>query len=87
MPVALSRSGGTATVTITVNVADIVAAVGISAAEKKAQAIQRAAAELSSAIVASGQTDAEIDAQVAALKAQADTEAAARKVARPTGTL
>lgn len=52
MAVTYSRSGGTLTVTVTQDVADIVSATGLSAAEKRTQALRRC--------------DAEIDAEAAA---------------------
>lgn len=87
MPVAIARAAGTLTVTITVNVADILTATGISAAEKKVLAAQRAAEELSRAIATVGLSDVDIDTLTDAAKASLDADAAARKAARLSGTL
>lgn len=83
MPVTLSRSGQVATITITVNVADIIAAVGLSASERRAQVMNRALGELSDSVRVDPHTDAEIDASVAARTEEANR----MKATRATGGL
>lgn len=83
MAVSISRTGGTLTVTIAIDVSDIIAAVGIPASEKKAQALQRCLNELSLSYEAHSLTDAAIDARVTAQTANATK----LKAARPTGNL
>jgi len=83
MPVVANRSGNTATVTVTVNIADILADGGLSAAQKRAAALDRAWAEFRDAHAAAGQTDAEIDARATA----AASEVTRLKALKPTGTL
>lgn len=83
MAVSMSRSGGTLTVTVTVDIADIVAAVGIPNAEKRASAMQRALNHLSDSVRAGSRTDSELDQQTTAAAA----EATRLKAARAGGTL
>lgn len=79
----LNASGTHARAVVLVDIADILAAVGIGAAEKRAQALSRLLAELHTAVVNDARTDAAIDQQVA----DATARAAAEKAARPTGGL
>lgn len=83
MPVSASRTGSTGTVTITINVADILAMVILSAEEKRIRAFQRAAEELSRAIEALRTTQAQRDQRVLAVQEQN----AAITSAAPTGNL
>lgn len=80
--VTISPSGNNVVVTVTVNIADIRAS-GVTAGEKRTQALHRAHAELSRAVEAHNRSDAEIDAMVTAVQA----EAARLKAAKPTGSL
>jgi hypothetical protein len=82
MAISMSRTGGTLTVTVTVDVSDLVAAVGISNADKKAQAMRRALDQLAAGVRALGLSDADLDQQAA----DASTLAASLKAARPSGT-
>ncbi len=72
-----------AAVLVVVDIADILAAVGLSAEEKRAQALHRLLPELHAAVVNDARTDAAIDQQVA----DATARAAAEKAARPSGGL
>lgn len=72
-----------AAVLVTVDVADILAAVGLSAAEKRGQALRRLLEELYLAVDTDTRPDATIDQQVT----DATARAAKEKAARPTGTL
>ena len=81
--VAFSRTGGVLTVTVTVDVADIIAG---NAADKKAHALNRALQALRAASE-STKTNAELDAEAAAKKAVIDAELARLKRLKPTGSL
>lgn len=83
MAVTAELNGKLAVVTITTDITDILNAVGISEAEKEAQAYSRVLAELSAAVLVHNVEDASLDAEAAAVAA----EVAKKKAARPTGTL
>jgi hypothetical protein len=83
MAVNMRRTGNTLTVTVEVDIADIVAQVGTPAPERKILALQRAADHLQAAVSVGNRTDAEIDRATTA--AQAD--AARLKAARAGGNL
>lgn len=83
MAVVGNRSGNIATVTITVDIAEILSLVGVSNAEKKFRAFQLARAELDRGISALQSNDAALDATVIAVT----TSVANTKAARPTGSL
>lgn len=87
MSVVANRTGTNAVVTITTDVADILAAVGISNAEKKAQAMRRVLDELTIAVANHARPDNEIDAEATRLAADATADAARKKAVKPTGTL
>jgi hypothetical protein len=82
MAVAISRTGGTLTVTVTVDVSDIIAAVGIANPDKKALALRRALDQLAGGVRSLGLSDADLDQQAT----DATTLAATLKAARPSGT-
>jgi hypothetical protein len=79
--VVANRAGNVGTVTVTIDVADIVAGPG-TATEKRVLGLLRAREELSRGIDAIANTDAVLDQRVTDLAAQVATV----KAARPTGT-
>jgi hypothetical protein len=79
--VVANRAGNVGTVTVTIDVSDIVAGPG-TAAEKRVLGLLRAREELSRGIDAIANTDAVLDQRVTDLAAQVATV----KAARPTGT-
>jgi len=83
MSVVANRSGNTATVTITIDVTDIIASSGLSNAEKRLAGLRRAVGELTNGIQALVLSDTQLDQQVTDLTASV----ASVKSARPTGTL
>ena len=83
MPVVANRAGNNVTVTITFAAGDIFAAVGKSDAEKKKAAFERAQQELSESYTTLTQTDAQLDAELAAHQAKV----VAIKAKKPTGNL
>lgn len=86
MAVSMARSGPTATISVSVNVADLIAAVqaeGLTPAQAKLAAARRALSELTEAVEAAGQTDAELDGRVATIQAVVNR----LKASRLTGTL
>lgn len=72
-----------AAVLVSVDITDIIAAVGISNAEKRAQALQRLIDEFARAVTNDARTDAAINQQVT----DAQARAAAEIASRPTGGL
>lgn len=86
MSVTANRSGATGTVTVAIDLTDILAMSG-SAAEKRRVALHRCILELRRAIDVLGKSDAEIDAEAAAAGSAATAEATTTKAARPTGNL
>lgn len=83
MSVRADRVGSNVVVTVTTDITDILALVGVSAAEKKVKALERAAAEFQRSLEAHRTTDAVLDARVT----DATAAVAALKAARPTGNL
>lgn len=81
-----NRPQTTATVTVTIDVADLLAAMqagNMTPAQVKAEAVRRAAVELHAAAGVAIRTDAQIDADAAAAAA----EAVRLKALRPAGGL
>jgi coenzyme F420-reducing hydrogenase delta subunit len=78
-----ATTGADGVVLVSVNIADILAAVGISPAEKRAQAMRRLVDELTLAVTNDARTNAEIDQQIA----DATARAARERDSRPTGSL
>lgn len=68
---------------VSVDIADILAAVGLTAAEKRGQALRRLLEELHLAVDTDTRPDATIDQQVT----EATARVAKEKAARPSGTL
>lgn len=83
MSVVANRTGQNAVVTITTDISDILALVGVSNAEKKVRAFQKIAEELRQAIEAVQYPDAQLDQRIV----EVTTQVAAVKAIRPTGTL
>lgn len=84
MAVTLNRTGSTLTVAVTVDVADLIAAVQAGttpAPEAKLVALRRAVRQLADAAEVATRTDAQLDANAAAAVA----EATRLKALRPTG--
>lgn len=78
-----NAAGTYAKVTVLVDIADILAAAGIGAAEKRAQALHRLLAEFSTAVTNDARDTAAINQQIA----DATARAAAEIASKPTGTL
>lgn len=83
MSVVANRSGNTATVTVTIDVSEIIAMTGISNSDKRRLGLIKARAELTRAIVAHTLNDQQIDDRTAAV----ELENEATKLARATGNL
>lgn len=88
MPVIVNRVGqsGNARVEVTVDVADLLAA-GLTGPRLRSEAVTRAVDELQRSRQAADHTDQQIDAAAAEEVARVQSQAAAKKAARPTGNL
>ena len=87
MSVKADLSGKNAVVTITTDISDITAAVGIGAEEKRIQSLRRVLAELSDAVAVANKPDKDIDDEAAKVAAEVVAQAARRKAVKPTGSL
>jgi hypothetical protein len=76
-------TGTMAGVLVSVDISDIVAAQGLTAAEKRAQSLRRLLAEFARSVESDARTDAAINQQIA----DAQARAAAELAARPAGSL
>ena len=82
--VAFARVGSVVTVTIKIDVTEIMAKQFV---DKKQLTLERAQEVLRVAVKEAARTNAQIDADAAALKAAVDAEAEQAKALKPTGTL
>lgn len=87
MPVAANRVGDVATITITVNVADLLRPTPQPAATLRKQALERADAELRDCIDILAVPDAQLDARVTTATASAQADVTRLKARRMTGNL
>lgn len=86
MPVTISRTADTATVTVTVSVAAIRQNDALTRRQKEEETLRLAQSEIGLSMQMITRTDAEIDAEIDKLRQDLDALRAVRKAAKPTGS-